>query len=99
MLFPLNNNAGTLEALCLQILSEKNNKTILSSVDKFLAAMEPSYGRRYRRKHKNKLHTYLSSSDEYVTMPLGIASSAGAFDWGSCELEPFKTFLTEGFSI
>ena len=98
MLFPLNKNAGTLEDLCLQILSEHNNKNILSSIDNFLSAMESSYGRRYRRKHKNKLHTYLSSSDEYVTMPLGLASIAGAFDWGSCELDPLKNFLIEGFT-
>jgi hypothetical protein len=98
MLFPLNNNAGTLEDLCLNILSEKNNKIILSSIDNFLATMESSYGRQYRRRHKNKLYTYFSSSDEYVTMPLGLAASAGAFDWGSCELEPLKNFLTEGFN-
>jgi hypothetical protein len=97
MLFPLNNNAGTLEDLCLQILSENNNETILSSIDEFLSTMESSHGRRYRRKHKNKLHTYLSSTDEYVTMPLGLAAKSGAFDWGSSELEPLKNFLIEGF--
>ena len=99
MLFPLNNKAGTLEDLCLQILSEKNNKTILSFIDIFLAEMELSYGCHYRRKHKNSLHTYFSSSDKYVTMPLGQASSAGAFDWGSCELKPLKNFLCEGFEV
>lgn len=99
MLFPLNNCAGTLEDLCLRILSENNFKDILSSIDLFLKTMESSYGRGYRRKHKNKLHTYLSSSDEYVTMPLGLASSAGAFDWDSSELEPLKCFLSEGFSV
>ena len=99
MLFPLTNNAGTLEDLCLRILSEKNYKSILFSIDTFLASMESSYGRKYNRKHKNKLHTYLSSTDEYVTMQLGIASSAGAFDWSSDKLEPFKSFLTEGFSF
>lgn len=83
----------------LRILSEKNFKDILSSIDLFLEAMESSYGRGYRRKHKNRLHTYLSSSDEYVTMPLGLASKAGAFDWDSSELEPLKCFLTDGFSV
>ncbi len=97
LLFPLNNSAGTLEDLCLRILSEKN-KSILSSIDAFLATMESSRGRKYRRKHKNELYTYLSSSDEYVTMPLGIASKSGAFDWGSDELDPLKRFLTAGFS-
>ncbi|MCR5487725.1 MAG: hypothetical protein K6F35_09395 [Lachnospiraceae bacterium] len=99
VLFPLNSCAGTLEDLCLRILSENNFKDILSSIDLFLKAMETSYERGYRRKHKNKLHTYLSSSDEYVTMPLGLASSAGAFDWDSSELEPLKCFLADGFSV
>lgn len=97
ILFPLDNNNGTLEDLCLRILSEKNSKNILSAVDGFLEDMETTYGRVYRRKHKNRLHTYLSSSDEYVTKPLGLASSAGAFDWGSDELIPLKQFLIDGF--
>ena len=97
VLFPLNNSAGTLEDLCLRILSENNNKDILSTIESFLDVMESSYGRSYRRKHKNKLHTYLSYSDEYVTMPLGTASSAGAFDWDSDELASLKCFLVEGF--
>ena len=98
MLFPLNNSSGTLEDLCLRILSEKNRENIISSIDVFLEDMETTYRRKYHRKHKNKLYTYLSSSDEYVTKPLGLASSAGAFDWESRELEPLKRFLTEGFS-
>lgn len=98
MLFPLNNSEGTLEDLCLRILAEKDNKEILSSIDTFLETMELSFERRYHRIHKNKLHMYLSSSDEYVTMPLGLASSAGAFDWNSSELEPLKRFLGEGFT-
>lgn len=99
MLFPLDNNAGTLEDLCLRILSEDGSKEILSSTDSFLSEMEISYGRAYRRKHKNKLHTYFSTSDKYVTMLIGTASKAGAFDWNSNELNPLKSFLTEGFDI
>ena len=37
------------------------------------------------------------SSDRYVTMPLGVASSSGAFDWASDGLEPLRIFLAEGF--
>ncbi len=99
LLFPLNKEAGTLEDLCLAILSEKNNKNILSSVDEFLAVMESSHGCRYRRKHKNRLHTYLASSDEYVSMPLGLAAKAGAFRWTSAVLEPLKDFLAAGFPV
>lgn len=43
VLFPLNSCAGTLEDLCLRILSENNFKDILSSIDLFLKAMETSY--------------------------------------------------------
>ncbi len=98
LLFPLNGNAGTLEDLCLSILSEKDNKRILSSIDTFLSGMESSYGRKYHKKHKNRLHMYLSSSDKYVTMPLGMAANAGAVDWGSNELVQIKAFLEEGFN-
>ena len=98
ILFPLNNKAGTLEDLCLRILSEKDNNDILSSIDSFLATMEISFNRDYRRKHKNRLHTYLSSSDKFVTMPLGLASNAGAFDWKSIELNSLKCFLKDGFT-
>ena len=97
LLFPLNNGAGTLEDLCLQILSENNSKDVLLSIDAFLATMESTNGRNYHRKHKNKLHTYLASSDEYDSMPLGLASKAGAFNWNSDYLTPLKSFLTEGF--
>lgn len=97
LLFPLNGNAGTLEDLCLHILSEKNNRNVLSFVDTFLSEMESTFERSYHRKHKNILHTYFSSTDKYVTMPLGMASRAGAFDWGCDELEPLKRFLAEGF--
>lgn len=97
ILFPLNNGAGTLEDLCLSILSEENSKDILSSIKTFLSEMEASYGRVYHRKHKNVLHTYLSASDKYVTMPIGIASKSGAFDWASKELEPLLRFIKEGF--
>ena len=99
LLFPLNHKAGTLEDLCLQILSESNNKDILSSVDTFLETMENSYGRIFHRKHKNKLHTYLSTNDKYVTMPLGLASKAGAFNWDSVCLDPLKCFLEDGFNL
>ena len=97
ILFPLNNNSGTLEDLCLRILAENSSANVLSQIDSFLSVMESSCGRNYHRKHKNKLHTYLSSSDTYVTMPLGLASRAGAFNWDSSDLEPLKNFLSGGF--
>lgn len=98
-LFPLiDNMPGTLEDLCLRILSEKNGENILSRIDSFLATMQETYGRMYRRIHKNKLNTYLASNDDYVAMPLGVASKAGAFDWCSKELEPLKKFLRDGFA-
>lgn len=98
MLFPLNDEPGTLEDLCLRIISEDNGNEILSSIDQFLTSMETTHGRRYRRKHKNQIHSYLASTDKYVTMPIGMASGAGAFDFESPEMEPLKRFLSEGFT-
>lgn len=97
ILFPLNNEAGTLEDLCLKILSEKENKKILSSIDMFIEKMELSYNRHYHQKHKNRLYTYLSTSDKYVTMRIGTAAKAGAFNWNSIELKPLHNFLVKGF--
>ena len=97
ILLPLDNGAGTLEDLCLRILSEKNSKEIISSTNAFLSEMENNYGRVYHRKHKNVLHTYFSASDKYVTMPIGRASQSGAFDWESEKLIPLLRFLNEGF--
>lgn len=98
ILFPLNGSNGTLEDLCLNILLEENNKDVLTSIETFLRLMESSYGRHYPRKHKNMLHTYLSSSNKYVTMQIGLASKAGAFDWTSDHLLPLKDFLSKGFT-
>jgi len=97
ILFPLNGNKGTLEDLCLDILSENDSNDILNSIDSFLNDMESLYHRNFIRKHKNKLHCYFSSSDKYVTMPIGLASAAGAFDWKNSKLNPLKEFLAEGF--
>ena len=97
ILFPLDNKSGTLEDLCLRILSERDNDEILSAVDAFLDKMELCYNRRYHQKHKNRLYTYLSSSNNYVAKLIGTASKAGAFDWNSIELKPLESFLINGF--
>ena len=96
MLFPLNEKEGTLEDLCLHILSEQQGDKVLTTVDDFLKTMEVENERRYSRRHKNRLHTYLASSDAFVTMPIGLAAKAGAFDWKSNVLEPLKLFLRAG---
>lgn len=97
ILFPLNNEAGTLEDLCLKILAEDHSDAILSAIDSFLTTMESTCKRHYTQKHKNRLHTYFSTSDKYVTRQLGLASRSGAFDWSSSHLNPLKRFLTDGF--
>ncbi len=97
ILFPLNNEAGTLEDLCVRIISESNNVEIMQSIDDFLLSMESIYGHTYHKKHKNRLQTYFSSSDKYVGMQLGLASKAGAFDWNSVCLDPLKVFFAQGF--
>ncbi len=92
LLFPTcdaNPQNGTLEDLCLRILPAPEAKNILSAAD---AALE-QYRPQLRRLHKNRLHTYFSLTDKFVSLKVGEAASAGAFDWDAPEIESLKTFF------
>ena len=43
--------------------------------------------------YKNILHSYLQAKDKFVTMKLGEAASAGAFDFKSEELNSLVGFV------
>lgn len=97
-LFPTCDNAptsGALEDLCYSILTEPNVDPLLHEVDAFLSTLETEHGRTFPRKFKNKLHTYLASNDAYVSLKIGEAAKAGAFDWTSPKLAPLKDFILE----
>ena len=57
--------------------------------------LENKYNRSYPHEFKTKLHTYFSVTDEYVSLKIGEAAKAGAFNWNSNKLLPLKNFLSE----
>ncbi|MDR2755725.1 MAG: hypothetical protein LBC20_08475 [Planctomycetaceae bacterium] len=80
---------GTLEDLCLNILAGENAHSILTVVDNTLKK------RTLQRPHKNRLHTYFSMTNEYVSMKIGEAAHAQAFNFCASPIVSYKNFLLE----
>lgn len=88
---------GTLEDLCLSVLSEDNSLQVLGDIQLFMDELGSKHGRIYPHEFKTKLHTYFSVTDAYVSMKIGEAAAAGAFLWDSEKLQPLKEFIGELF--
>ena len=80
---------GTLEDLCLRILAKEGAKKVLSDADD---ALKP-YTEQLPRLPKNRLHTYFSLTDEFVSLKVGEAAQAQAFCYDVSEIESLKSFL------
>ncbi|WP_406042932.1 hypothetical protein [Succinimonas sp.] len=57
---------------------------------------------KYRRaisahEHKSKLHSFFSVNENLISLKIGEASRAGAFDWNSNYLQPLKDIIEQGF--
>ena len=87
--------SGTLEDLCLSILSEEHCADILLDIDAFIDELKTKRNRTFPHEFKTKLHTYFSVTDSYVSLKIGEAARAGAFDWQNDKLSPLKNFLSE----
>jgi len=88
---------GALEDLCCSLIDEANRENILNNIDDFLNVMKTTYGIDYPRIFKNRLHTYLSAKDEFVSFKIGEAAKAKAFNWKSEKLDDFRKLLFESF--
>lgn len=98
VLFPACDNTlqnGTLEDLCLSILSDQSADGILEEIGLFLTRLENRHQRTFSRIFKAKLHTYFSVHNDYVSLKIGEAAAAGAFDWNNIALESLKSFMQE----
>lgn len=98
VLFPTCDNTlqdGTLEDLCLSILSEQSADDTLEEIGLFLTRLENRRQRTLSRIFKAKLHTYFSVHSDYVSLKIGEAATAGAFDWNNIALKPLKSFIEE----
>lgn len=98
LLFPTcdgNPENGTLEDLCLRLLSEEKSDVIMEDIDTFLDELTEQRGRQFPHRHKTKLHTYFSVTDEFVTKKIGDAARAGAFNWEHEKMTAISNFLSE----
>jgi hypothetical protein len=84
--------AGTLEDLCLGTLAGPNSGSVLGIADGAISSAVKKTVI-FTREHKNRLHTYLSLTNEYVGLKIGESANAGAFDFSAENLKPLKDLL------
>ena len=86
---------GTLEDLCLTILDDKVAETPIEEIDTFIEHLEQNREQTFSHRHKTKLHTYFSVNNKFVSMKVGKAADAGAFNWSHPNLDPLKDCLSK----
>jgi len=83
--------SGTLEDICNELLCAQANEASTSELRQqtkdYITAIEQSRGERFRRRHKNSLHTIFAGTDRFVGMKIGEAAKAGAFDFSAPPLQ------------
>ena len=87
---------GELENLCLDILDKANpdSEKLLNIAENALLNAEKQ-GLSFKKRYKNKLHTYLSLSNTFVGLKLGESAKANAFNFAAVELEPLRKLLSD----
>lgn len=101
LLFPTCNaepTNGTLEDLCLSILSSAKAPELKQEIAHFMDTLKEKHQFNFARSFKTQLHTYFSIHDNYVSLKIGEAAKAGAFDWNHKKLAPLKEFLSKIFA-
>lgn len=88
---------GTLEDLCWNILKHDKVTEIKNDVAGFVNDVKLKYESISTHEHKSKLHTYLSVNERFISLKVGEAAKAGAFDWESEVLDSLKNLIAEGF--
>lgn len=94
----LDNNPckGTLEDLCVELLSEKDNpQDVIPLVENLLENLKKTGLRNFPHKHKSKLHTYFSVTDKYISAKIGEAAQWGAFNWKSEKLKYIEELIEQ----
>ena len=88
---------GALEDLCANILLEDpRNARLVNDIDAFLNGLQTEHFKAAPR-FKAAMHIFFSLHDRYVSLKLGEAADAGAFDWYSHALRPLRDFIAEAF--
>lgn len=86
---------GTLEDLCLTILDNAAAETPLEEIDTFIEHLRENRKKPFSHPHKARLHTYFSVNNKFVSMKVGEAADAGAFNWFHPNLNPLKDCLSK----
>ena len=83
---------GTLEDLCLNTLIDQNKDMLMGIVEKAIESHSERFDK-FKRPHKNKLHTFLSLTDKFVGLKIGESAKINAFDFQSEDVRPLKELL------
>ena len=90
---------GTLEDLCCNILSHEDDKksgfNLLGMADSYVKEIEEKRKKTFRTIHKNRLHAYLSGTDDFVGLKIGEAARAKCFDFSSEALDFLKDAIVQ----
>lgn len=92
-----NPTTGALEDLCWNILANDPRHEMRSDVTSFVSRMKEKYHSISAHEHKSKLHSFFSVNENLISLKIGEASRAGAFDWNSNYLQPLKDIIEQGF--
>ena len=88
---------GTLEDLCFSILSNVKAPDLKQEIANFMDTLKAKHQFNFTHPFKTQLHTYFSIHNNYVSLKIGEAARAGAFDWNHKKLTPLKEFLLKMF--
>lgn len=90
---------GTLEDLCCKILALSDDKAsgvaLLEMANSYVKTVEEKRKYAFKTIHKNRLHAYLSGTDDFVGMKIGEAAHARCFDFSNDALNFLKDALVD----
>ena len=89
---------GTLEDLCWNILAEDDIASQHETILEFIDEVKQRFNSIRTYEHKCRLHTYFSTNDRFVSLKIGEAANAGAFDWSDSHLTQLRELIAEGLS-
>ena len=89
--------SGALEDLCWAILKDEDAEKQKADVQSFISNIIEKYDSIGSHEHKSRIHTFFSINKNYISLKIGEAAKAGAFDWNSEHLMPLKEVILNGF--
>lgn len=88
---------GTIEDLCWAILKDENAEEMKKDVQSFISQIIQKYDSIGSHEHKSRVHTYFSLNKDYISLKIGEAAKAGAFNWESEKLSALRKVIVSGF--